>query len=192
MASDRNERKALACEGFACKGCFVKKGLGRLLLLSGGFAVFAAEALDAAGGVNQFLLAGEERVARRANFYADVAFVRGTRGKGAAARAMHADFMVRRMDSCLHWISQICVLNHLILKDTHRIQQPGEGVGAWIATPGGVDRKAASFEHFPASHSLGSGRSLQTWLCNYSREKRSHTYAGTHCSRAQELASTLC
>jgi len=53
--------------------------------------------------------------------------VRGTRGKGAAARAMHAHFMVVRMDGCLHWISQICMLNHLILKDAPWIQQPGQG-----------------------------------------------------------------
>jgi len=33
------------------------------------------------------------------------------------------------MDGCLHWVSKICGLNHLILKDTHRIQQLGEGCG---------------------------------------------------------------
>ena len=36
----------------------------------GGVSVFLGEALDAAGGVDQFLLAGEERVAIGADFHA--------------------------------------------------------------------------------------------------------------------------
>ena len=52
------------------------------LAAGGGFArvgggVLAAEALDAAGGVDQLLLAGEERVAGGADFDDDVALVRG-------------------------------------------------------------------------------------------------------------------
>ena len=79
---------------------------GNLLLFRPGFAVLAAEALDAAGGIDQLLLAGEERVATRADFYVDVALMRGTRGECAAARAMHAYFVVCRMDGCLHWVSK--------------------------------------------------------------------------------------
>ena len=66
------------------------------------FGVLAAEALDAAGGIHKLLLAGEERVAGRANFHVDVAFVRGTRGETVAARALDADFLVRWMGCCFH------------------------------------------------------------------------------------------
>ena len=47
-----------------------------LLLGFGRGGVLAAEALDASGGINQLLLAGEERVAGGADFEQDVAFVR--------------------------------------------------------------------------------------------------------------------
>jgi hypothetical protein len=81
---------------------------GWLLLFGGGacFAVLAAEALDAAGGIDQLLLAGKERVATRADFYADVALVCRARGKGAATGAVHAHFMIRGMDCCLHGVSK--------------------------------------------------------------------------------------
>ena len=82
--------------------------LGRLGGLGGlGFAgialgVFAAEALDAAGGIHELLLAGKERMAGGANFYADVALMGGTGYKGIAASAMHADFTIVRMSRCFH------------------------------------------------------------------------------------------
>src|SRR5438477_2671872 len=71
----------------------------------GGFSVLAAEALDASGGVHEFLLAGEKRVAIRADFHVDIAFVRGPGAECIAARAEHANFVVRGMNSCLHGIS---------------------------------------------------------------------------------------
>jgi ubiquinone/menaquinone biosynthesis C-methylase UbiE len=80
-----------------------------LLLLRRRFSVFAAEPLDAAGGIDQLLLAGKEGVAVRADFYVDVAPVRGTGSKCVAARAMHAHLMVCRMNRCLHWISRFLV-----------------------------------------------------------------------------------
>src|SRR5580700_8869452 len=52
-----------------------------------GFVEFAAEALDAAGGVDQLLLAGEERVAGGADFDDDVALVGGAGLKGRSAGA---------------------------------------------------------------------------------------------------------
>src|SRR5450432_1333618 len=66
--------------------------------------VLAAEALHAAGGVHQLLLAGEEGVAVRANFNADVALVRRTGHKCVAARAMHAYFVISGMNGCFHGI----------------------------------------------------------------------------------------
>src|SRR4051812_37893364 len=66
------------------------------------FGVLAAEALDAARGIHQLLLAGEERVAIRADFHVDVLPVRRPGHKTVAARAVHFDFVVVGMDSCLH------------------------------------------------------------------------------------------
>ena len=61
-------------------------------------------------------------LARQVN--ADVTAMRGARGERAATSAVHANFVVCGMDSCLHGVSKICVLNHLILKDGRGIQQP--------------------------------------------------------------------
>src|SRR5271165_7180510 len=77
-------------------------GLGGFGLARVGLGVLAAETLDAAGGVHQLLLAGEEWVAGGADFHADVALVGRTGHKCVAARAMHAHFVVNGMDGCLH------------------------------------------------------------------------------------------
>src|SRR5215469_15582427 len=103
-----------------------------LLLFRGELAVFAAKALDAAGGVNQFLLAGKKRVATRADFYVDIATVRGTGGKCASARAVHAHFVICGMNRCLHGFSRF-LAESLILKDGRGIQQTP---GARLPTPG--------------------------------------------------------
>ena len=65
------------------------------------------EALDAAGGIDQLLLASEEGMAIRADFYAQ-----RLAGEGRArfkfvstARTMHADRVVIRMDSFFHIFS---------------------------------------------------------------------------------------
>src|SRR5581483_6450578 len=73
----------------------------RLLLLAG-LSVLAAEALHASRGVHQLLLAGKERMTVGADFYVDVALVGGPGGERVPARAVHAYFVVTRMDSCLH------------------------------------------------------------------------------------------
>ena len=83
------------------------KLLGCGLCLRSGFAGvrvgdFAAEAFDAAGGVDQLLLAGEERVAGSADFDDDVALVRGTGLKGIAAGALDVDGVVLRVN-CFFW-----------------------------------------------------------------------------------------
>jgi len=99
-------------------GCFPLKtkplpeqGLGRcvaqLLLCGFGLGVLAAEALDPAGGIHKLLLAGEERMAGRADFYVDVAFMGRSCGKAAAARAHDAYFVVSGMNGCLHGVSKL-------------------------------------------------------------------------------------
>ena len=81
----------------------------RLRLLRGGLGLagvrlgeLAAEALDAACGVDQLLLAGEERVAGGADFDDDVALVRGAGLKAGSAGALDVDVFVLRVNS-LFW-----------------------------------------------------------------------------------------
>ena len=81
--------------------------LPKLLLGCGRFCgcvgIFLGETLDAACGVYQFLLAGEERVAIGANFYAQhIALDRGARGKSVPAGAMHGDGVIIGMNSRFH------------------------------------------------------------------------------------------
>src|SRR5947209_1153643 len=82
--------RLLGCRFFGCRS----------------FAVLAAEALNAARGIYQLLLTGEEWVATRANFYVNVALMRGARGEDTATSAMHAHFVVCRMNGCFHWVSK--------------------------------------------------------------------------------------
>ncbi len=56
--------------------------------------ILAAEALDAACGVDQLLLAGKERVAGGADFDMDVALVGGASGKIVAASALYVYLVV--------------------------------------------------------------------------------------------------
>ena len=59
----------------------------------------AAEALDAACGVDQLLLAGEERVAGGADFDDDVALMRGAGLKRVPAGALDVDVVVLRVNT---------------------------------------------------------------------------------------------
>ena len=76
------------------------------LLLGGrrGFIrVFLLEAFNASGRIDQFLLASEERMAVRANFYADhVAFKGRPRIKNVPTGTMHLYGMVVGMNSFFH------------------------------------------------------------------------------------------
>ena len=68
-----------------------------------GVGVFLGEALDAAGGVHEFLLAGEERVAIRADFDAQhVAFDGRARLERVAARAVHRNWMIVGVNTGFH------------------------------------------------------------------------------------------
>jgi hypothetical protein len=69
--------------------CLAGVGVGKL----------AAEALDAACGIDQLLLAGEERVAGGADFEDDIALVRGAGLKVIAAGALDGDGVVLRVNS---------------------------------------------------------------------------------------------
>src|SRR5262249_42089321 len=79
-------------------------------LLLGGFSRFALrggvlllKALDAAGGIDQLLLAGEERVAIRANFYAQhVAFDGRSRLEVVTAGAVNGDGMIVGVNTGFH------------------------------------------------------------------------------------------
>ena len=72
-----------------------------LLGLLGRLAVPALEALHPAGGVDQLLLAGEQRVAGRADLETDL-FLGRAGLEGVAARAVDLDLVVLGMDSGLH------------------------------------------------------------------------------------------
>src|SRR5258708_38768443 len=69
-------------------------------------AVLAAEALHAAGGIHELLLAGEEGVATGTNFSVNLSAMGGTRSESAATRAHHPNFVVCRMNRCLHGLSK--------------------------------------------------------------------------------------
>jgi hypothetical protein len=82
----------------------------QLLLLfcgraSAGLTVFASEAFDASGGVHQLLLASEKRMATRTDFYVNVAAMSRAGIKSVSARAVHAHFVISRMNSWLHGVS---------------------------------------------------------------------------------------
>lgn len=70
----------------------------------GGFVgVLLLEALDAAGCVDQLLLAGEEWVALRADFDADqFAFAGGAGLEGASAGAVNRDSVIIGVNSFFH------------------------------------------------------------------------------------------
>jgi hypothetical protein len=79
----------------------------RLLLcgsgLGSGVGVFLRESLDAPGGVNQLLFAGEERMTTRANFHPQrVALYGRTRRESVPAGAMHCNSVVVGMNSGFH------------------------------------------------------------------------------------------
>ena len=69
---------------------------------TGGCRVFLAEFVDAASGVDDFLLARVERMAVRADFHLEVVSQCRTRLEGVAAGAAHIDFFVVRMRIGFH------------------------------------------------------------------------------------------
>src|SRR6266852_7241143 len=76
-------------------GCW---GLGRGLL-----AIAPIESIDAAGGVDQLLLARKERMAGRADFHVQFAFTSRTRLESLATGTGHCYLIVFRMNSGFHF-----------------------------------------------------------------------------------------
>src|ERR1017187_6723738 len=68
--------------------------------------VLLFEAIDSSGGVHQLLAAGEERVARGADFHTHVALVGGARLEGVGARAGDINFVVSGVNSSLHVVTR--------------------------------------------------------------------------------------
>ncbi len=66
--------------------------------------VLLFEAVDASGGVHQLLLAGEEGVAGRADFHADIALVRGPGFEAVPAGAGDVHFVICGMNTGLHFL----------------------------------------------------------------------------------------
>jgi hypothetical protein len=73
-----------------------------LLLQIFGFLQFFHEPVYAAFRVHQLLPPGEKRMAVRADFHAEVAFMRRARFEGATASAGHIHFVVGGMNSGFH------------------------------------------------------------------------------------------
>ena len=67
--------------------------------------VLFLEAVYAASGIHELLLTGEERVAARADFHADIALVGGAGLEVVAAGADDVNFVVSGMNSGLHDIA---------------------------------------------------------------------------------------
>src|SRR5271165_4942799 len=82
--------------------------LFRGLRLRFDLGVFAAEAFHASGRIHQFLLAGEKRVAVRADFHVNIALMGGPGSKTVAAGAHDADFVVSGVNGCLHGSPNPC------------------------------------------------------------------------------------
>jgi hypothetical protein len=78
-------------------------------LFFGGFVgVFLLEALDAAGGIDQFLLAGEKGMATGADFDSDqFAFLGGAGLERASAGAVNSYSVIIGMDSFFHWAAPV-------------------------------------------------------------------------------------
>ncbi len=81
-------------------------GWGRCFLL---FAITLVKAINATGGVHQFLLAREERVALRADFHVKLFFARRAGRKSTAAGALHFDLVVVRVNSLFHRRLCLCI-----------------------------------------------------------------------------------
>jgi hypothetical protein len=88
--------------------------LGKLLLCWSSFrgllTITPVKAIDAAGRINQLLLARKKRVAGRANLNVEIALARRTRLKSLAARAGNSYFFIFRVNSGFHIISHLLMV----------------------------------------------------------------------------------
>jgi hypothetical protein len=81
----------------------VNPGSRRRRFSRGLLTVTTIESIDAAGRINQLLLAREKRVTSRTNFNMQIALPGRARLERLAARAGHCDFAVFRMNSGFHF-----------------------------------------------------------------------------------------
>src|SRR4030066_1540642 len=81
---------------------FVELGRTAAPLLFHAHAVLLAEFVDTAAAVHDLLLAGEERVAVRADFHAQVGAQGGAGDEAVAAGAGSLDFFILGMDAVFH------------------------------------------------------------------------------------------
>ena len=90
-----------------CAGRFASWSLSNRLNFVGAAdgLVLLLEAVNTPSSIHQFLLAGEEWVATRADFHTDIALVRGPGLEIMAASADDVDFVVSGMNSGLHDIA---------------------------------------------------------------------------------------
>src|SRR6266404_5190400 len=107
-ARKQESKKARKEEGTARIGCPTEACANFALLLGGGgfgggVGVLLGEALDATGGVNQLLLAGEEGMAVRADFHAQHVALDGRASlKRVAASAVHRNGMIVGVNTGFH------------------------------------------------------------------------------------------
>ena len=87
----------MANDAIALSSNLFARGLG------GSLAIAPIESIHASRGVYQLLLAGKERVARRADFDVQVALFRGAGLERLAAGAGNSDLDVFRMNSWFHY-----------------------------------------------------------------------------------------
>ena len=92
--------------------------------LGGGVGVFFGEAFDAAGGVNQLLLASEEGVTVRADFHAQHFALDGRAGlESVAAGAVHRNGVIVGVNTGFH-VAPFCRVRSARLPDKVRTLQP--------------------------------------------------------------------
>ena len=73
-----------------------------LALVPASCLILLLKTIDATGGVDQLLPAREERVARRADFHADIALVRSAGFERIAAGANDVRLIIDRVNSSFH------------------------------------------------------------------------------------------
>ena len=116
---------------FFCGFCF-----------GGGVGIFFRETLDAAGSVDELLLAGEKRMAAGTNFDAQgVAFYGRTRGKSMPASAMHGYSVIVGVNAGFHEAP------------IHRVRSARRGAAASLG-------REVSFDYTRAVKRLRTGRAV--------------------------------
>jgi hypothetical protein len=99
-----------------------------LALVPAGCLVFLFKLIHAAGGIDQFLSSGEERVAGGADFHADIAFVRGTGFECIAAGADNIRLVIYGMNSSFHGKEKDPFENFSIAKIRNPVDPKTHGV----------------------------------------------------------------